>query len=53
MTRNQFEREKNCGAALAAARSMLSKGIINKDDYNVIYDKFTAKYRPIIGGLHA
>ena len=49
MTKEQFDREKNYGAAMAVARAMLSKGIINEDDYRRIEVAFANKYRPLIG----
>ena len=49
MTKEQFDREKHYGAAMAVARSMLSKGIITQDEYIKIDAMFTEKYRPLIG----
>ena len=49
MTKEQFDREKNYGASMAVARSMLSSGIINDKDYRKIDTIFKKKYRPLIG----
>lgn len=49
MTKEQFEREKHYGAAMAVARTMLSKGLITKEDYKKIDTMFSKKYNPIIG----
>lgn len=51
MTKEQFNREKHYGAAMALAQEMLSKGIITEDDYKVIDTMFTEKYRPLIGAI--
>ena len=53
MTKEQFDREKNYGAAMAVARSMLSKGLISEKDYRKIDTIYSRKYRPIIGALPA
>ena len=50
MTKEQFDREKYYGAAMAVARAMLSKGIITEDDYLKVDAIFTEKYQPLIGG---
>ncbi|MCL1882410.1 MAG: hypothetical protein FWF81_01475 [Defluviitaleaceae bacterium] len=52
MTNGQFERETNYGAAMAIARSMLTKGLINDRDYRKIDTMFRKKYKPLIGGLY-
>ena len=53
MTKLQFNREVSYGAAMAIARSLLTKGLINDKDYRKIDTKFKKKYRPIIGNLLA
>ena len=53
MTKDQLERETNYGAAMAIARSMLTKGLITEKDFRKIDTMFRKKYRPIIGGLQA
>ena len=53
MTKEQFEREKNYGASMAVARTMLSKGIITEKEYCAIDTIFKKKYLPIIGALCA
>jgi len=52
VTNGQFERETNYGAAMAIARSMLTKGLINDRDYRKIDTMFRKKYKPLIGGLY-
>jgi len=49
VTKEQFDREKNYGAAMAVARAMLSNGIITQEEYSRIDAMFTEKYRPLIG----
>ena len=51
MTNEQFDREKNYGAAMAVTRLMLSKGLISEKDYRKIDTIYKAKYRPVIGAL--
>lgn len=51
MTKEQFDREKHYGAAMALAQGMLSEGIITEDDYLKIDTMFTEKYRPLIGTI--
>jgi len=53
MTTEQFDRETGYGLAMAAARAMLSGGIIDRRDYKKIDTILRRKYRPIIGGLLA
>ena len=51
MTKEQFGREKKYQAALAVARKMLEKEIINEDDFLRIEAKLREKFRPILGGF--
>jgi len=51
MTKEQFEREKNYRVALAIARSMLSKKIINEYDFQRIDTLLIDKFKPVFGGL--
>ena len=53
MPREQFDRETNYGVAMAAARAMLSSGIIDRRNYKKIDTMLRRKYRPIIGTLQA
>jgi len=53
MTKEQFDRETRFGAAMAAARAMLSKGILTDKDYRKIDTILRRKYRPVIGSLQA
>ena len=45
MTKEQFDREKKYQAALAVAREMLQKGIINEADFLRIEARLAAKFR--------
>lgn len=51
MTADQFEREKKYQAALAVARAMLEKGIIDREDFLRIEDRLRVKFRPVLGGF--
>ena len=51
MTREQFNREKDYGAAMAVAKAMLRAGLITEREYRKIDTIYRRKYRPIIGGL--
>lgn len=51
MTKEQFDREKKYQAALAVAREMLQKGIINEADFLRIEARLAAKFRPVLGGI--
>ncbi len=51
MTLEQFKAEKNYRVALAIAKTMLGKGLINDREYKKINTILIAKYRPIIGAL--
>ena len=51
MTREQFEREKKYQAALAIARAMLQKGIVDEDDYVKIETVLRSKFCPFIGAF--
>lgn len=53
MTKEQFEREKNYGAARSVAQAMLSRGLIGAKEYAKIDTILLAKYRPLLGGLRA
>ena len=44
MTKEQFDREKKYQAALAVAREMLQKGIINEADFLRIEARLAAKF---------
>lgn len=52
MTKEQFEREKNYKISIAIAKSMLSKNIIDEDDFEKIKKMFIDKYRPVIESLN-
>lgn len=51
MTKEQFEREKKYQAALAVARAMLRKGVINEKDFLRIEANLMAKFKPVLGGF--
>jgi hypothetical protein len=47
MDKSQFERETDYGAAMALAREMLERGVIDRQEFMRV-DKFYAdKYRPL------
>ena len=51
MTKEQFDREKKYQAALAVARNMLAKEIIDEEDFLRIEARLREKFRPILGGF--
>lgn len=51
MNEQQFEREKNYRVALAIAKAMLSKDIIDKKDFRIINKMLIKKFEPVIGAL--
>jgi hypothetical protein len=51
MTKEQFEREKDYGAAISIAKALLRAGLITEREYRKMDTNFSRKYRPIIGGL--
>lgn len=51
MNGQQFEQEKNYRVALAIAKAMLSKEIIDKRDFKKINKLLVKKYNPVVGSL--
>jgi len=51
MTREQLERERDYGAAMSIAKSLLRARLITEREYRKIDTMYRRKYRPIIGGL--
>lgn len=51
MTAEQFEREKKYQAAVAVARSMLERGVIDEKDFLRVEEKMRQKFRPVLGGF--
>ena len=51
MNEEQFNREKNYRVAIAIAKSMLVKEIIDKKDYKKINKLLVKKYNPVVGAL--
>ena len=51
MTAEQIEREKKYQAAVAVARSMLKKGVIDEQDFLRVEEKMREKFRPVLGGF--
>lgn len=52
MTAEQFEREKKYqAAAVAVARSMLKRGVIDEQDFLRVEEKMRQKFRPVLGGF--
>ena len=52
ITHELFEREKRYRLAIAVAKSMLRKGIIDEDDYRDIDTKLLTYFRPVLAGLY-
>ncbi|WP_160560647.1 SHOCT domain-containing protein [Parablautia muri] len=53
MTEEQFRAEKMYYISLSIAKSMLEKGVIDKEILTIIDTKLLEKYRPISGMLLA
>lgn len=51
MKPEQFEQEKKYQAALAVAKAMLNKGIIDDEDYEKIEEVLCTKFCPFIGSF--
>lgn len=47
MTEKQFQAEKLYYISISIAKSMLKKGIIDRDVYTILDTKLLEKYRPI------
>lgn len=50
MNREQFEREKKYQAAMAVARSMLARGVIDEEDFLRIEERLKERFKPVLGG---
>lgn len=48
MNEDQFEREKLYQASMEMFKKMLEKGLITREEYEVIDTKMQEKYSPII-----
>lgn len=53
MTEEQFRAEKLYYISLSIAKSMLEKGIIDREVFTIIDTKLLEKYRPVSGTLLA
>jgi len=51
MTNEQFKREMRYRTVMAVARSMLSRRLISKEEYDAFDSKMIDKYNPLFGGL--
>jgi len=51
MTQEQFARERDYGAAMAIAKSLLKEGLVTNTEFRKIDTFFIHKYRLVIGGL--
>ncbi len=51
MKPEQFQREKNYGAGVAIARSLVRRGLITPGEYRRAKASLIAEYRPVIGSL--
>ena len=50
MTKEQFARERDYGAAVLIAKTLLRAGLISEREYRKIDTILTRKYQPVIGG---
>lgn len=53
MKPEQFQREKDYGAALAIAGALLTRGLITEKEYCKVKAALIKKYRPVIGSLQS
>lgn len=53
MTEEQFRAEKLYYISLSIAKSMLEKGVIDREVFTIIDTKLLEKYRPVSGTLLA
>ena len=53
MTEEQFRAEKLYYISLSIAKSMLEKGVIDREVFTIIDTKLLEKYRPVLGTLLA
>lgn len=51
MNQEQFKRERNYRVSLAIAKAMLSRKLINEQEYSKIDGMLITKYKPVFGGL--
>ncbi|GHV19033.1 hypothetical protein FACS18949_16390 [Clostridia bacterium] len=51
MTKEQFDRERDYGAATGVAKSLLIAGLITEREFKKLTSTFKKKYNPIIGGF--
>ena len=51
MNKEQFRREKDYGAALAIAGTLLHRELITTGEYRKVKAALVKKYRPVIGSL--
>jgi hypothetical protein len=49
MTKQQFEREKSYGAAMALAAEMAARGIVLPEEYAKMDARFAQNHKPAIG----
>ncbi len=53
MTEERFRAEKLYYISLSIAKSMLEKGVIDREVFTIIDTKLLEKYRPVLGTLLA
>lgn len=51
MPEKEWRKEARFQNAMAAARQLLEKGVIDEDDYREFDTKMTNKYAPTLGSL--
>ena len=52
MTKKQFEKERLYELTMACFRTLMIRGLITADEYNIIDTKMRAKYSQLLGGLY-
>jgi len=51
MTKEQFARERDYGAAMVIAGEMRARGLVTPDQYDKMDALFQQRYRPLIGRI--
>jgi hypothetical protein len=51
MTKEQFEREMRYRTVMAVGRTMLAKGLISQEEFDMFDRKMIEKHNPVFAGL--
>ena len=51
MTKSQFARERDYGAAMAVAGEMRARGLVTPEEYDKMNALITQRHRPLIGRI--